>query len=388
FSLTKQFLLVLLILFSIYELAINKVRLNYNVCLFIFSWISIFSVSYLHGLFRGYEASYSLLNYVFLTPVICYLISCTINNERFEFFNKSILFSLYLAVVVSFIYAAHIFGLIKIPDFILSAGFFGGVKISSDVLEMRMSNQSALIFLIPYAMVLISFYTGRERKKILLLVFLSLLIVVLSGRRALQIITIFGALLAYLVYLLSSKDFNRVIVNTFFIACAIIATFFVIFHVISIVSGIEDPIKALFNTLLLAFDSSQKSTTVRSEQVVALINFWNESPLFGHGLNSHPSYLRSDTDKWSYEFVYLAFFSQNGVFLGMVFLSVFLILWRRMWIGFRLQRENSKYFAALLVGSICYFIAAGTNPMIQFYWFWVIFLVPLNNCLYRKEFNL
>lgn len=378
FSLPKQVLLLILLALSTFELLVGLKKLSLNVCFFLVLWLFLCSLSYLHGLKNGYVESYSLLNYVFLTPVVCYLIASTITRERLFFVNKILIISLSVAILISFLYASHIFGLIRIPDTVLQMGFFGGVKMSSDMLEMRMSNQSGLIFLVPYISTLLVFYKGKARAWLCMLLFLSLLITIISGRRALQIIFLFGLVVAYFVYVYHSKNITHIIVNTIVIAVISLFAIYGVFQVISIVSEIENPINAFINTLLMGFDSSQKSTTVRAEQVVALLDFWDKSPVIGHGLNSHPTYLRSTTDKWSYEFVYLAFFSQNGIILGLLFMSSFLIIWLKMWSKFKLDNELSIYFISILNGSLCYFIAAGTNPMIQFYWFWVLFLIPLS----------
>lgn len=382
FSSIKQALLLILIFFAWYEIACGVSKVSYKVCVFITLWVSSFFLSYIHGLSRGYDDSWSLLNYIFLTPIICYTLSSTINLDRLFFLNRVLILSLVVAIFFSFLFALFIFGMIMIPDSLLTSGFFGGVKISSDILEMRMSNQSALIFLIPYVSTLLVFHSGKLRWCLIILVLLSLSIVMISGRRALQFMTLFGFFLSYIVYVLHAKKITNVVLVTIAILILFPLIAYGVLQLISVMSGVDNPIDAFVNTISMAFDSSQKSTRDRSEQVIALLEFWNSSPVWGHGLNSYPSYLRSQTDKWSYEFVYLAFFSQNGIILGMLFLSIFFLIWRKMWFGFRLDVQQSRIFIALLVGSICYFIAAGTNPMIQFYWFWVVFLVPLNKVLY------
>jgi len=335
-------------------------------------WIFLALLSYLHGIYNGYIFSGNLFFYFILTPFICTILALSVDKNTIFVLHKVLVFSTFLIISINFYYMGFRLGLYNIPVSLLDFNFFGGTKITDTQLEIRTASQSSLIFLLPY--VFVSLLYSEKKNIYATLSLMGFVVIFLSGRRSLQILYFFSFFTALMIYASSNKISIRKYINLFiyFIFGLIIVSLLI--SSVSEYLELNNPVKTFINTILLAFDSTEGGGVQRYMQSISLINFFSSSPLFGHGLNSHPLYIRNIDDPWSYEWVYLAFLAQNGiVFTTILFLFLLGIIFSNYKKAkFSDDIDLKIFYFGICNGGVSFMIAGGTNPMLYFSWFWFL----------------
>lgn len=390
----KYVTLLALLSLIIFEILLVKKKLNRNLIAWIIIWLGYFLTSLLIGLNNGYTFfTFSLLNMFFITPIVALLLSNIISDKNKLFtLNKMLVYITLLICVLDLVYILDRIGVITLP-FDLNTSIFGASAINSDKVEFRITNQSSLIFLLPYIMSLLMFngFKSRNEKFLLLItIFLGIIVAILSGRRALQGIVVLAFVIIQVIIRLKKK---KILINKInpvksltqmLIALILI---FITYSWFSEVLGLEDLFQSVSNTFLSAFDISTSSGDTRVTQVSMLINEWKSSPIFGHGLNSYvEEYTRSSTTPWSYEMVYIAMLSQTGIVGVILFLFTVIFVIKKIYK--RIKNDNSmesSCFLAILVGFICFIIAGATNPMVYYVWAWAFAIISYQNFDHNKE---
>lgn len=381
FASVKIFFMLILLGLTLIELTQIKFSYNLRIWCSIFIWLAFCLASYLNGMINGFDFSFNLFFYFILTPVLCFILASVIDDSRFIFISKVLVLSLLCIYCLSFLYIGFRLGLYHIPQSIVSLNAFGGTKITDAQLEVRLSSQSSLIFLLPYISVFM--FIGSKRFFYSLLLFLGFIVVLFSGRRALQILFFFGIMISFYIYVrrdnLSTK---RVSLILFY---AIGALFFmgVALEVVSYYAELKSPLTTFINTVLLSFDSTEGGGIQRHIQSVSLLEYFLSSPLWGHGLNSHTDYIRNLDEPWSYEWVYLALLAQNGLFFFALFLIFLVCILKALLKKSSIVNDSdvSVVLIAIFCGAVCFLIGGASNPMVYFSWFWFLCFICMNGKL-------
>lgn len=105
---------------------------------------------------------------------------------------------------------------------------------------------------------------------------------------------------------------------------------------------------------------------IRADQMDGLINYWTESPIFGHGLGSTvPGLIRSDEQPWQFETQYPALLMQVGA-VGAVILAALILTIIYATIKAVASRPSMRpTLIVTLTGGISMLIANATNPYLQ-----------------------
>jgi hypothetical protein len=268
-----------------------------------------------------------------------------------------------------------------------------------DFIAMEYPGVNSLPFLVPFSMA--ALVTGlpciagisRHLRAFLWIAFLlSLGAVLVSGRRALYLVTLGTPFLTLMFLSFQPKDERRRSKKSLIR----VATGGVLALVISLValnatygvslSGLNDRLAAGFN---FSPTTEDEGATDRRVQYHALLAGWMEDPVLGagHGAPAFGS-IRSDESPWSYELSYLALLYQTGL-VGLAAYTAG-IMWI-YWIGLRVIRSGgylSALMVACLVGMSSYLVASATNPYLQRYdGMWAIFLplAVINFWLLRRS---
>jgi hypothetical protein len=382
FTAFKSTLLFLLLSLSFFDCLFKVKEVNVKFITFIFVWISLFFASYIHGMFNSFEFSFSLFSIYTLTPILAVVIASPFNESRLCYLNKIIIFSTFLIILLNLYYIFFRLGVVSMPATLLSLNSFGGVEIGNERLEVRLSSQASLIFLLPYVSTLL--FIGHDNFKLKnialsLILLLGFIVVIFSGRRSLQIVVFMGIFFNLFLYSMKKKVTVEQLVYFVLYLLTGIIIFYLIFDFISFLTNINNPISAFWNTVIIAFDSSEGGGVLRALQSTALLEYFSLSPLFGHGLNSHPLYIRNIMEPWSYEWVYLALLAQVGIILFMFLIASIFLVANKLFVRYlTLNNNTSCIFAAILNGYFCFIIAGSSNPMVYFIWFWSISLIAFN----------
>lgn len=250
----------------------------------------------------------------------------------------------------------------------------------SGFLQFNLNSLASMLFLTPWLVARAVDMGPNEKPLIKLLtvaaLVLSLCITLLALRRALLLLVVLATpiLIIGLGRLLpgvAGQAYRRRTLTVFGLLGAVsvvalgIATF----------SGHLKPLN-LVNEVISAFDFSGRSpdASIRGRELVSLVQGWLQSPTVGHGLGAVASFVRSPSQPWAYELSYNDLLFQTGVIGGMLYLAgVVWIFWQAL--GVIRSSPLAASLRPVVVGSICFLLANGTNPYLaKFDYLWTVFL--------------
>jgi hypothetical protein len=263
------------------------------------------------------------------------------------------------------------------------------VAFNEGYIESRFPGLASLSFLIPFLFASLvtatpdDKYVRSSRLLLWIALFSVLILVFLSGRKALLLVTMLSPLIITpLLFYLPKHTRLAMMKNVRSGIFIIIIVGLIILYYMNTTYSFS--LEAMLDMILsgIDFENSQESSAYsRFLQFNALLQGWAEHPLFGAGHGASVSYIRSSTMPWSYELFYLALLYQTGL-VGFCLYSLG-IAWI-YWIGTRIIREGSRIsnmMLPLLAGMSGVFIATATNPyLVRFDGLWVVFLpIALTN---------
>ena len=265
----------------------------------------------------------------------------------------------------------------------LRSGFYPGH------VELQFPGMNSLSFLVPFALAaLVNRPAGQSISRLKLTVVLvsSLCIVILSGRRALQLVTILSPVLLLLFGSFQPSPQRAAMRRSLLWATA--ALLMLLGASVALVGPVYGiTFQGLGERFSEGFDFSASnvsdSSTGRVEQYFALTEGWREHPFLGAGIGAtaHGSQ-RSDTQPWAYELYYLVVLFSTGLLGFSAYVAGVVWIYFQ---GIRMIRYGglwARFMLPLLSGMSGFLISAGTNPyLLKFDGIWVIFLpLAFINC--------
>ena len=358
----------------IYTLLFERILFRREMIFVLMIWELFFAAECFLSIVNGFKFSDDLFEIYLLRPIIYLLICCLIKTDRDLNDITYILVTVAVFTIgLNVLFIAQAYGMIPRIFEIKSV-----VIIGENMFTARLQNQGFLCFFVPY-IICLYFHKSeyiRGLKNVVVITFvIGVLVSLLSGRRVLQIVCLLSLLLNAVKTVISSNNKRKIINTVMSFTLALLLIFALLF-----VIGRQfnfNIVEAIANTISAAFNSRLRTTTIRIEQTEYLISYWKERPFFGWGLSSYVrEYSRSSTSEtpWSYEHFYIALLFQIGI-VGVAFLVIIVMLMFKKML--QVVKRNNVYVAemlAIIEGSIFYFIAGFTNPMITTSWFWFIFI--------------
>jgi hypothetical protein len=258
-------------------------------------------------------------------------------------------------------------------------GFYDGF------MEFGTYSIASLLFLIPFVTAAWLIWPRRApvaRLWLWLALASGLVIGLLTGRRALQLVLVLGLPVALALrqvlpgrLRVRGPEFRRLLVGVGMAAAVALLT--------SQLAFTASP-KAAWREFKTGFEFSVNPVAQsRASQFEALIRGWRSSPLLGSGHGAPASgVIRSATMPWAYELAYLALLYHTGI-VGFVLYALGVV-----WIyvqGFLIIRQGgplAPLMSATLTGTTTFLIANATNPYLEkFDCLWVLFLpIAFVNC--------
>lgn len=241
-------------------------------------------------------------------------------------------------------------------------------------------------FLLPFLMAVLVTDHDRSSDRIgrlwvWIALFLGLVIVLISGRKAFFVVIVAVPIQLILIHRflpagrrkLATASLKKLVIG------AIVAAGIALV-LLSLVYGLK--VSAMWDYFKTGFDFS--ATTAddgageRRTQFFALISGWLQNPLIGAGIGASAyGSIRSDTMPWAYELTYLALLFQIGLFGLAVYAMGILWIWRKAINVVRAGGYLAEFAIPSLIGMTSYLIATATNPYLtRFDGLWIIF-VPL-----------
>lgn len=253
-----------------------------------------------------------------------------------------------------------------------AVGFYGGF------VEYNLRSISSLLFLMPFCASLLILWPENFQPVVpkvwfWLILILGLVVTILTGRRALWLVTVVGVVFA----ILHQPIFNRYGLQMkrwiwiFLFTLIVVPILFMVIR-----SPFDLSLKAMFGYFLSAFGiGSEQSAFIRYDQFWALLHDILERPFFGwgHGAICSGS-LRQEALPFSYELSYMALIFHTGIVGFFIYATG--VLWI-YWMAYRIIRNSALgfYLAPVMIGTTCFLIANASNPYLETYdHMWVIFL--------------
>jgi len=232
------------------------------------------------------------------------------------------------------------------------------VGIHDGYIQITSNNISALFIIVPYLLSLqFRADAGKTNSALMkLALVLSLVVVAVSGRRALWIVVaLTPCTILFLSSLAGSYGLLKLAGRRFLLVCVITAV-----AGLSVVVLLPERLPELgsLDRLSEAFSSEDERTI----QKPYLIDGFKESPLLGSGFGAYAGYLRSYERPWTYELTYHTLLFNTGIvgtaFLGTLFSLYFALVIRLL----RRIKDGSAIPFGLLVGFCSLLIGAYSNP--------------------------
>lgn len=196
-----------------------------------------------------------------------------------------------------------------------------------------------------------------------------LLLIFVSGRRALLISFLLAIVIGFVVLFLGPA--SRAVRRRIYLVGGVTAAVGVVIVIVSRFS--------LVDMVASVFAETFSSTSIRGELTQGLIQSWLQSPLIGHGLGATVEGLVRDVERpWNFEVQYLLLLNAVGLIgtvilalaaLGLVVLGV---------VTYKRDRDRAALLAPTLIGTFAVLIANATNPYLHTPGhYWMIFLVTI-----------
>jgi len=398
YQMVKAVLLGITLVFIFGNILINKgkIRLHSTILLWILFYIILGLCWILLGVINTTPGALRVSTIYVLWPLLFTVLISGVSTEKMlSNIIRVLTISLFIIGFYDLSYMLYAYG--WLPKFLYipidqgqAVGFYSGY------VEFRLYNISSLLFLVPFFIAALLVWSDNldmpiSRKWIWISVVLGMLLVFLSGRRALLgVVAISPFITLIFKYFLprkNSKLNRKKLIQTF---VGIIFILFGIYICLHFFYGFN--FQSLTKMFLEGFDLQYSGGAIaRKTQFFALLEGWSKNPFFGAGHGAGVSYLRSTKQPWSYELYYVALLYQTGLIGFLAYSSG--IIWM-FWKGIYIIRSGhylGVQILPVLVGTACFLIGNATNPYLgKFDYMWVIFL-PLAFInlwlLKRKKFD-
>lgn len=299
--------------------------------------------------------------------------------ESIKLINVALVFGGWLIVLYTYSYIGYSAGILPSELYIplnlqQNIGFYGGF------VEYTMDNVATLLFLVPY-LIAAGIIWPRDLEysppkwAIWALLIFALPLVVLSGRRMLQIVTLISIFTTYIIwYALPNRErtsqlFRFRIVTILFASASMI--------LVTILNATVVDLSVVFERIIRSFDPSRSaSTSHRARQFVAMMDGLESRPLIGYGFGSVvEEVIRSSEAPWAYELMYVKLLYNVGLIGFIPYLVGFCWMCHRLLSIIQTGSVLGYHAAPMLVASISFIISSATNPYLnKFGYMWVIFI--------------
>ena len=347
-------------------------------------WLAIMLANGLFFVIRGgfndAPGAMRVLTVVALWPILFVFLSQQL--VRTTVLKKSIKWCVYSTIAIC-LYSVYF---LLYEARILSSSMYFAIDmgqestIKSTWIEFTINSLASLLFLVPCLLAGVFVWKGYFSKAIRLISWFGLLlgsvIVLISGRRALQLVTALAPFIFLFFWFMLPKCERQKNSKTL-IRISIFSGCFGLIFALLFVSFKFTFVEALALRFSEGFQfNADVSATARMRQFIDLSTGWMEAPFFGHGWGSVAKGLVRDAQMpWAYELFYSAALFQLGLFGFLIYAAG--IGWI-YFMGSQMVRGGGIYSAImlpLLTGMTCFLIANGTNPYLgKFDCMWVIFL--------------
>lgn len=354
-------------------------------------WSLLFSVVGLiwsfYGETRANPGAHRVLTVMAIYPLLFALLGFYWRKDDAKKLKNAFIWIGFLLILSQALYIGSSLGYDGGFIYNLMQSLYGDIAVidqGEDYFLFTLPNVSSLIFLLPFYFIGFLF-DSKFNIKYLLLFFSSVVVVLLTGRRAAYLSFMISNVLIFSVigtgYFISKRNvpkINRGQIILFSIGL-ILFVFIIIFIGLQKWDLVFEDIQSIFN-----FESNA-SNLERKYQFEALITGIQQNVLFGSGAGAAAGYARSLEQPWAYELSYVALLFQYGL-LGFIIYTagiLYLVWWQiRFIFNTTIEYQSRIFVLSFLAGFLSLLVANATNPYLgKFDYMWVIFIpvMMINN---------
>jgi len=343
-------------------------------------------INSLHGEVNAAKGAVSVLPVMTVWPMLFAILSAMLNRPdafRATAMTLSVTFMAILAY--SFIFIGNLAGIV--PDWLYFELEEGQVvAFHTGSVEYVLNSIASLLFLVPFwwHYLLISNLQIRARTIHWMVLIVGLVLCVLTGRRAVQLVVLISPFIIMLTEFAIGRGLGtgfRLFSGLFNLRGTVVVSIGVL-SLVAVFLSMDLRLDLLVDDFVGGFDFEDASNTAasdRSDQFKSLTRGWvNGNVLFGEGNGSNAELLRSDDMPWSYELTYVYLLFSNGV-IGVLFYC--------LWFAWGLVRVRNAliqrpdmviYVAPMITGVFGLLIGAASNPYFgKFDYLWIVFIPHL-----------
>lgn len=361
-----------LLFLALVALLLSRVRIPVAAVIWTLALCGLGVFSTLHGLFMDNPGAWPMTSVFVYEPLVLAPLFAGLLAEPFSraAIYRGLDFALFsVAGLGVAIYISAGFGW-ELPTWLVDERL-RKADIGGDVLRSNYQGYNALVFLAPYGLVrgLFGLTAKREWAMRLLLLVSSMSGILLSGRRILYIVVPVAVAVAVVLLIRrrrASRSADAHVPRVRLTAIVLAGAGMVwIFDAIGL--GIFEGLRRVLGQVTL-----DGQTDIRAVEHVVLLEFWESSPIFGHGSGAVPSgFVRDQASPWAYELTYHSLLMWMGLF-GTAVLAVWAgwTLWRLLTAqGFTVET------AAVMAGLVGAILASVTNPyLLKLEGIWMVLL--------------
>jgi hypothetical protein len=344
------------------------------------------AVNSLHGQMNSAAGAVRVLSVMAVWPILFAVLSGMLNRpDAIRMIVLTLKMTLIVLLAYFFLFLGYVGGIV--PDaFYLGLSNRQGVGFHDGSIEVSMRSTASLLFLMPfYTHYLLKIdHHGWKRLFNWALVVIGLLMCVLTGRRAVQVVVFMSPFLIVMAEALVGGG-ARVGIRLFRGLLDWRSVVIVIVGGIALLSALarmDVRLDTLVDYFMSGFnfdDISNPDVSERVYQFRSLTHSWvNGNVLFGAGNGSHADYVRVDDMPWQYELTYVYLLFSTGIAGVLFYFGWF--AWGLLRIRAELiQRDDmAAYVVPLITGVLGFGIGAASNPYFaKFDYLWIILLPHL-----------
>jgi O-antigen ligase len=268
-----------------------------------------------------------------------------------------------------------------------------GVGFYDGFVELRLPSLAILPFALPFLVAAAVCWGGKHsilrRRWVWPALFAALMLALLSGRRAVQLVMGLAPFVTLGLFVLMPRQDRRelrkpllVLLGGLVVAAVACAVFLAHSY------GFDGRI--MWDEFRQGFDpTASLSSSIRAVQLHELVRGWEANPLFGGGHGAFVrEHVRDPGRPWSYELSYPTLLFQTGIVGVLMYGALLFWLFHHAIRMIRSGGQPARTMLPIAVGLICFLIANATNPyLLKFDFMWTVFL-PLalvNRWLVERE---
>lgn len=337
----------------------------------------------LHGLINFNPGAWRVLTVMAAWPLIYGIFSGLLNQGlSVKYLSKTFMCALVMIIVYSYLFLGNMAGFV--PNwayFELDQGQLIGFH--EGFIEYRLFSISSLLFLMPFFLhrFFLQFRAKELRFSSWLILVSGLLLCVLTGRRAVQLIIVLVPAIVLCTNFLATPDFSCLRYRLRIPFKVMVGTGVTLVVLALVVSQMNVKLDILWQQFWdgFQFGEDHSSASERTGQFQALMTAWCDGNyLLGAGNGAVTDYVRSEDMPWAYELTYVYLLFSTGIVGVMLYTGWFAWGMLRVRSALIQRQDMVKQILPMMTGVIGLGIGAASNPYFgKFDYLWIIMLPHL-----------